>query len=107
MKLTILGCGTSTGVPRLGNDWGDCDPLEPRNRRSRVSIVLENDAGSRLLIDTSTDLRAQLLANDIDRVDAIFWTHDHADHVHGIDDLRPMRYGRGGPIPGYASFLAL
>ena len=103
MKLTILGCGTSTGVPRLGNDWGDCDPLEPRNRRSRVSIVLENDAGSRLLIDTSTDLRAQLLANDIDRVDAIFWTHDHADHVHGIDDLRPMRYGRGGPIPGYAS----
>ncbi len=103
MKLTILGCGTSTGVPRLGNDWGDCDPHEPRNRRSRVSILLESDAGARLLVDTSTDLRAQLLANDIDRVDAIFWTHDHADHVHGIDDLRPMRYGRGGPIPGYGS----
>ncbi len=103
MKLTILGCGTSTGVPRLGNDWGDCDPQEPHNRRSRVSIVVESDAGARLLVDTSTDLRAQLLANDIDRVDAIFWTHDHADHVHGIDDLRPMRYGRSGPIPGYGS----
>lgn len=103
MKLTILGCGTSTGVPRLGNDWGDCDPDEPRNRRSRVSIVLESKAGSRLLVDTSTDLRAQLLANEISQVDAIFWTHDHADHVHGIDDVRPMRYGRGGPIPGYGS----
>ena len=103
MKLRILGCGTSTGVPRIGNDWGECDPHDPRNRRSRVSIVLESQAGTRLLVDTSTDLRAQLLANQIDRVDAIFWTHDHADHVHGIDDLRPMRYGRGGAIPGYGS----
>ncbi len=99
----MLGCGTSTGVPRIGNDWGDCDPLEPKNRRSRVSVIIENDAGSRLLIDTSTDLRAQLLANNIDRLDAVFWTHDHADHAHGIDDLRPMRYGRGGPIAGYAA----
>lgn len=99
----MLGCGTSTGVPRVGNDWGLCDPEEPRNRRSRVSIVVESKAGARLLIDTSTDLRAQLLANDIDRVDAVFWTHDHADHCHGIDDLRVMRYGRGGPLPGYAS----
>lgn len=103
MKLIVLGSGTSTGVPRIGNDWGDCDPAEPKNRRTRVSIVIENEAGSRILVDTSTDLRAQLLANGIDRVDAVFWTHDHADHTHGIDDLRPMRYGRGGPLPGYAN----
>ncbi|MES2492085.1 MAG: MBL fold metallo-hydrolase [Pseudomonadota bacterium] len=101
MKLVMLGSGTSTGVPRIGNDWGDCDPNEPRNRRSRVSIVVESAAGARLLVDTSPDLRHQLLANDIDRVDAVFWTHDHADHTHGIDDLRPMRYGRTGPIPGF------
>lgn len=97
----MLGSGTSTGVPRIGNDWGDCDPGEPRNRRSRVSIVVESTAGDRLLVDTSPDLRNQLLANGIDKVDAVFWTHDHADHTHGIDDLRPMRYGRGAPIPGY------
>ena len=103
MKLIVLGCGTSTGVPRIGNDWGDCDPLEPRNRRSRVSILVENNAGARLLVDTSTDLRQQLLANNIDRLDAVFWTHDHADHCHGIDDLRVFRYGRGGPLPGYGS----
>jgi phosphoribosyl 1,2-cyclic phosphate phosphodiesterase len=103
VKLLVLGSGTSTGVPRIGNDWGLCDPDEPRNRRSRVSIMLESDAGNRLLVDTSTDLRHQLLANGIDRLDAVFWTHDHADHVHGIDDLRPFRYGRGGPLPGYAS----
>jgi phosphoribosyl 1,2-cyclic phosphate phosphodiesterase len=106
MKAIMLGSGTSTGVPRVGvagGDWGDCDPTEPRNRRSRVSIVIESDEGRRLLIDTSTDLRMQLLACDIDRLDAVFWTHDHADHAHGIDDLRPMRYGRAGPLPGYAA----
>lgn len=103
MKLKVLGCGTSTGVPRVGNDWGDCDPTEPKNRRSRVSIIVESEAGARLLVDTSTDLRQQLLTNEIDRVDAVFWTHDHADHAHGIDDLRVMRYGRGGPLPGYAA----
>lgn len=103
MKLLVLGSGTSTGVPRIGNDWGLCDPNEPKNRRTRVSILLESEAGSRVLIDTSTDLRQQLLANDIDKVDAVFWTHDHADHAHGIDDLRVMRYGRAGPIPGYAA----
>lgn len=103
MKLLVLGSGTSTGVPRIGNDWGLCDPNEPKNRRTRVSIMVENEAGNRLLVDTSTDLRQQLLANEIDRLDAVFWTHDHADHVHGIDDLRPLRYGRGGPMPGYAS----
>jgi phosphoribosyl 1,2-cyclic phosphate phosphodiesterase len=103
VKLLMLGAGTSTGVPRIGNDWGLCDPAEPRNRRSRVSIIVESAEGTRLLVDTSTDLRNQLLANDIDRVDAVFWTHDHADHCHGIDDLRPMRYSRSGPLPGFAA----
>lgn len=102
MKLTILGSGTSTGVPRIGDFWGSCDPNEPRNRRSRVSIAIVNDAGQRILVDTSPDLRRQMLDNGIDRLDAVFWTHDHADHCHGIDDLRPLRFGRGGPIPGYA-----
>lgn len=103
MKLLMLGSGTSTGVPRIGNDWGMCDPTEPRNRRSRPSVVIESDTGSRILIDTSTDLRSQLLAQEIDRVDAVLWTHDHADHCHGIDDLRPMRAGRSNPLPGFAS----
>ena len=103
MKLLMLGSGTSTGVPRIGDDWGECDPSEPRNRRTRVSIIVENDAGQRILVDTSTDLRAQLLANRIDKVDAVFWTHDHADHCHGIDDLRVMRYDRSNPMPGFAS----
>ena len=103
MKLLVLGCGTSTGVPRIGNDWGECDPNEPKNRRSRVSILVESKAGQRLLVDTSTDLRQQLLDNGIDRIDGVFWTHDHADHCHGIDDLRPLRYGRGGPIAGFGS----
>lgn len=103
MKCILLGSGTSTGVPRIGDDWGDCDPSEPKNRRTRVSILLESDEGRRILVDTSTDLRQQLLANGIAAIDAVFWTHDHADHCHGIDDLRVLRYGRGGPIPGYAA----
>lgn len=103
MKLLMLGSGTSTGVPRIGDDWGECDPSEPRNRRTRVSIMVENAEGRRLLVDTSTDLRHQLLANGIDKVDGVFWTHDHADHCHGIDDLRVMRYDRSGPLPAFAA----
>ena len=103
MKLIILGSGTSTGVPRVGNDWGACDPNEPKNRRTRVSIVVESDNCKRLLVDTSTDLRFQLLQNEITALDGVFWTHDHADHCHGIDDLRALRFGRNGPIPGFAS----
>lgn len=103
MKLIMLGCGTSTGVPRIGNDWGECDPDEPRNRRTRSSIIVESNEGARLLVDTSTDMRQQMLANDIDKIDAIFWTHDHADHCHGIDDLRPLRFGRSSPLPGFGS----
>jgi len=103
VKLIVLGSGTSTGVPRIGNDWGDCDPLEPRNRRTRVAILVEAADGSRLLVDTPTDLRQQLLASDIGRIDGVVWTHDHADHTHGIDDLRPLRMGRIAPIPGFAA----
>jgi len=99
----MLGSGTSTGVPKIGNDWGLCDPEEPKNRRSRVSIVVEGDDGARILVDTATDLRNQLLATGIDKIDAVFWTHDHADHCHGIDDLRPLRQARQGPIPGFAA----
>jgi len=91
VKLVMLGSGTSTGVPRIGNDWGLCDPNEPKNRRTRASIIVESAAGQRILVDTSTDLRQQFLANGIDRIDAVFWTHDHADHDHGINDLRPLR----------------
>lgn len=103
MKVIVLGSGTSTGVPRIGNDWGACDPEEPRNRRSRVSVIVESSEGARILVDTSPDLRQQLLATGIPAVDAVVWTHDHADHCHGIDDLRPMRFGRDAAIPGYAS----
>ena len=100
MKLIVLGSGTSTGVPRIGNEWGRCDPTEPKNRRSRVSIIVESAAGARILVDTSPDLRQQLLANEIASVDAVVWTHDHADHCHGIDDLRPMRFHRDDLFSG-------
>jgi phosphoribosyl 1,2-cyclic phosphate phosphodiesterase len=101
VKITILGSGTSSGVPRIGNDWGDCDPSEPRNRRTRASALVEHD-GTRILIDTSPDMREQLLAADIDQVDAVIWTHDHADHCHGIDDLRQLFHVTGTPVRGYA-----
>ncbi|MBD8617471.1 MBL fold metallo-hydrolase [Sphingomonas sp. CFBP 13728] len=101
MKITILGSGTSSGVPRIGNDWGECDPTEPRNRRTRASAIVEHD-GTRILIDTSPDMREQLLAVDINRVDAVIWTHDHADHCHGIDDLRQLFHAAGEPVRGYA-----
>ncbi|MGC4250496.1 MAG: MBL fold metallo-hydrolase [Sphingobium sp.] len=100
-KLTILGCGTSSGVPRIGNDWGACDPGEPRNYRTRVSILVESPT-TRLLIDTSPDLRAQLLAAGVVDLDAVLWTHDHADHCHGLDDLRQVFHHRGSPVPAYA-----
>jgi len=92
---TILGCGSSGGVPRIGNVWGACDATEPRNRRLRCSLLLEgfsegSDEPTRILIDTGCDLREQLLAAEVDRVEAVFYTHAHADHTHGIDDLRVL-----------------
>ncbi|WP_076069381.1 MBL fold metallo-hydrolase [Sphingomonas montana] len=101
MKLTILGCGTSSGVPRIGNDWGACDPMEPLNRRSRAAILIES-ATTRILVDSGPDLREQLLRADVGTFDAIIWTHDHADHTHGIDDLRQVFHNRRSPIPAYA-----
>lgn len=101
LKLTVLGCGTSSGVPRIGPDWGACDPGEPRNRRTRASILVES-ATTRILVDTGPDLREQLLAAGISSVDAVLWTHDHADHCHGIDDLRQLAQVRREPIKGYA-----
>ena len=101
MKARILGSGTSSGVPRIGNDWGSCDPAEPRNRRTRASLLVEHD-GTRILIDTSPDMREQLLAADVGTVDAIIWTHDHADHCHGIDDVRQLFHAAGRPVRGFA-----
>jgi phosphoribosyl 1,2-cyclic phosphate phosphodiesterase len=101
MRVRILGCGTSTGVPRIGNDWGGCDPEEPRNRRRRVSILV-TAGDTRVLVDTTPDMRDQLLDANVATVDAVIWTHEHADHVHGIDDLRQLFHNRGGPIAGYA-----
>jgi len=100
MKLRVLGCGPSSGVPRIGNDWGVCDPNDPRNRRTRCSILLES-AGQRLLVDCGPDLRQQLLTADLGTVDGVIVTHDHADHCHGIDDLRPIAANRGEAIPLY------
>ncbi len=101
LRFTILGCGTSSGVPRIGNDWGSCDPGNPKNRRTRVSILVQTEATT-LLVDTSPDMRAQLLAADVIDIDAVLWTHDHADHCHGIDDLRQIFHHRGVPVDGYA-----
>ncbi|MFY9350399.1 MAG: MBL fold metallo-hydrolase [Sphingobium sp.] len=101
LKLVMLGSGTSSGVPRIGNDWGSCDPAEPKNRRTRVSILIESPT-TRILVDTSPDMRAQLLAADVVHIDAILWTHDHADHSHGLDDVRQLYHHRGTPVPGYA-----
>ncbi len=104
MKARLLGSGTSSGVPRLGSegvDWGNCDPENPRNRRLRASLMIES-ATTRILIDTSPDMREQLIAAGAPRIDAVLWTHEHADHVHGIDDLRQLFLAQGRPVACYA-----
>ncbi len=94
MRVTILGCGGSSGVPTVGNQWGACDPNNPKNRRLRVSVLVEEnpgeDDGVGVLIDTSPDLRQQLLAAAVQRLDGVIWTHHHADHAHGLDELREI-----------------
>ena len=93
LRLTILGCGSSGGVPRVGQGWGECDPANPRNRRLRCSILLERfgaGGATTVLIDTSPDLREQLIEAGVKRLDGVLITHPHADHTHGIDDLRPL-----------------
>src|SRR5579864_2308680 len=106
MRVTMLGSGPSWGVPRIGNDWGACDPANPRNRRRRVSVLVEEGA-SVLLIDTSPDLREQLLSAAVRRIDAVLFTHAHADHLHGIDDLRSVNWLMQRAIPVYASAATL
>ncbi len=106
LKATILGCGSSPGVPRIGNDWGACDPNEPRNRRTRCSLLLERyetgDTPTRVLVDTGPDMRTQLLAAQVDFIDAVIYTHSHADHTHGIDDLRAFWLSKRQLVPIYA-----
>lgn len=89
MRVTVLGSGGSAGVPVIGNQWGNCDPTNPKNRRTRPSVLVEQD-GVAVLVDTSPDLRQQLLAADVQRLDAVVWSHQHADHAHGIDELREI-----------------
>jgi phosphoribosyl 1,2-cyclic phosphate phosphodiesterase len=108
LRFTILGCGSSGGVPRLGANgaqWGDCDPTNPRNRRSRCSVLVERitAAGTtRVLIDTSPDLREQLLSAGVGQLDGVVYTHSHADHVHGIDDLRAIVLNMRVRLPVWA-----
>ena len=100
LEATILGCGSSSGVPRLGGpdgagDWGACDPANPKNRRQRCSLLVRRKSAAgqtQVLVDTSPDLHDQLLAAHVAKLDAVFITHDHADQLHGIDDLRPIAY---------------
>ena len=101
LRLTVLGCGTSSGVPRIGGDWGACDPDDPRNRRTRASILVRSETTT-ILVDSGPDMRAQLLDAGVGALDAVIWTHEHADHTHGIDDLRQVFHARGAPVPGYA-----
>lgn len=106
LQVRILGCGSSGGVPRIGNDWGACDPSEPRNRRSRCSILIRAwaTAGAKeptvILVDTSPDMREQLLAARCERIDQVLLSHEHADQLHGLDDLRALviRHRRRMPV---------
>lgn len=111
LRAIILGCGSSGGVPRVGGDWGACDPSEPKNRRSRSSILVQQWVGdtpptdqsemTSIIVDTSPDLREQFLTADVQRIDALLYTHDHADQSHGIDDLRAIAYRMRKQIPTY------
>lgn len=109
ITATILGCASSGGVPRVGNNWGECDPSNPRNRRRRCSLLITgwregSDRPTRVLIDTGCDLREQLLDAHVDRVDAVLYSHEHADHTHGIDDLRVLALNEGRRVDVYFSY---
>lgn len=106
LRATVLGCGSSPGVPRIGDDWGACDPDEPKNRRSRCALLVERfgagERPTRILIDTGPDMRAQLLAAGVGAIDAVLYTHAHADHLHGIDDLRAFWLNEKKRVEAYA-----
>jgi phosphoribosyl 1,2-cyclic phosphate phosphodiesterase len=105
MRFTILGCGSSGGVPRIGEVWGECDPANPRNRRSRCSLLIERESQhgvTRVLIDTSPDMREQLLRARVATVDAVAYTHSHADHVNGLDDIRQIVFNTHARVPVWA-----
>jgi phosphoribosyl 1,2-cyclic phosphate phosphodiesterase len=105
LTVTILGCGSSGGVPRPGSGWGACDPAEPKNRRRRCSILVERSGAAgatRLIVDTSPDLREQLIDADIRDLDAVLYSHDHADHTHGIDDMRALVLHMRRKVPVHA-----
>jgi phosphoribosyl 1,2-cyclic phosphate phosphodiesterase len=112
MRVTLLGVGGSGGVPLLGGpdergNWGECDPAEPRNRRTRSSALVEDGQGRRLLIDAGPDMRAQLLAAGAGHLDAVVFTHTHADHVMGIDDLRIVNRVRGSALDAFGTYVTL
>ncbi|MCW5696574.1 MAG: MBL fold metallo-hydrolase [Bauldia sp.] len=104
-RFTIMGCGASPGVPRINGDWGACDPREPKNLRTRCSALIERFGDgrepTRVVIDTGPDLRAQLLAANVTSIDGVVYTHSHADHVHGIDDLRAFWMNAQRRVPVY------
>ena len=105
LRFTILGCGSSGGVPRIGGHWGACDPDNPKNRRTRCSMLVERITGAgttRVLIDTSPDMREQLLRAEVSELDAVVFTHSHADHVHGIDDIRQVVFNTRRRLPVWA-----
>ncbi len=105
LTFTILGCGSSGGVPRLGGIWGDCDPTNPKNRRRRCSMLITREAAegvTRVLIDTSPDMREQLLDAQVGALDGVVYTHSHADHMHGIDDLRQVVFNQRQRLPVWA-----
>jgi phosphoribosyl 1,2-cyclic phosphate phosphodiesterase len=105
LRFTVLGCGSSPGVPRPNGDWGDCDPNEPRNRRRRPSLLVErqSDGGvTRVVIDTGPDFREQMLSARVAHLDGVVYTHAHADHIHGIDDLRTYVLAQRSRVPVYA-----
>ncbi len=103
LKITVLGCGNSTGVPAIGNFWGDCDPNEPKNRRTRSSIAVQSDQTT-LIIDTGPDFRSQMNREEISDIDAVLYTHQHNDHTMGMDELRALKFlNKKDKIPIYAS----
>ena len=111
LRFTILGCGSSPGVPRITGDWGACDPAEPKNRRTRCSAMIERigDEGgvTRVVFDTGPDFREQMIAAKVERLDAVVYTHAHADHIHGIDDLRGYWLQTKKRIPVHADAFTM